>query len=111
MTRSKEYLIPFSRESGDLEHYAGHEGDKYYEWRKNYMFSDTLTLIQMHRGRSAKYVEWMDSEGRTYPMFVKDFLDLAMNHKIVKGKATGQWTFQKRGQNFGVRLHVGWDNL
>jgi hypothetical protein len=91
---------------GSLLHYAyptthqsmGHTVD----WVKPFEFTATLTLEPgVKSGRSAKYVMWRDwMTDRVYPMFISEFVTLVREGKVEQGRASGRWTFRKRGQNF-----------
>jgi hypothetical protein len=78
-------------------------------WKENEPFHASLQLQHVISGRSAKYVVWTavnnPLDGRTYPMFVRDLLDLARTAGIQKGGiASGRWIATKRGQNFGLKV-------
>src|SRR4051812_20418369 len=64
-------------------------------------FTGTLKLIDYTKGRSAVNFIFQDmNTGRQYPMFLKDFFDLA--DKMTHGVITRKWTVVKRGQNYGI---------
>lgn len=63
-----------------------------------------LTLDGMRSGRSAKYVIWRDVNGRQFPMFITDLLDLITRGEVHKGTTTETMRVVKRGQNFGIAL-------
>lgn len=96
------YPIPFDAKTGNLLSYEDSWRD--VRWVDNYVFTDTLTYAGFGRGRSAVTIYWVDSIGRKYPMFIKDFDTLMRAGKVVGTTATGRWTFTKRGQNYGVRF-------
>ncbi|MBU5266253.1 hypothetical protein [Virgibacillus proomii] len=94
----RKYKIPFYE--GNLQSYPYIDD----EWRDNYVFEGTLEYKTYHRGRSSVTIEFSDSKGNTYGMFVSDFDDL-VNRKGLNGKKVhGKWTFVKKGQNYGIRL-------
>jgi hypothetical protein len=75
------------------------------DWRPNTPFLATLTLEGMIRGRSAAYFDWHDEDGRSYPMFLTDLVDLMKSAHVVQcGVVTAWWMAAKRGQNYGIRL-------
>lgn len=75
------------------------------EWRDNYVFHAILTVTGSERGRSAARVTLQDEEGHEYIMFLTDTVHLLQNAKtIAYGMIEGDWTFQKRGSNYGVKL-------
>ena len=84
-------------------HYAA--GYFKVEWKQNFEFDSVLGVRNMERGRSAKYLMWEDEQGREYPMFIVDLLDLLQRGIVHEGiTAPFTWTFRKRGQNYGIRL-------
>ena len=92
--------IPFTVD-GDLVEFAGHRAHD-YDFKENFTFTTTLTLQRTMRGRSAAKFIWTDPDDHTYPMFMKDMLEVAKTRTIEQGRCTGAWTFVKRGQNYGV---------
>jgi hypothetical protein len=74
------------------------------DWRPNTPFLATLTLRGMIRGRSAAYLQWADSGGRVYPMFLVDLVDLLKSRAVECGTVTAWWVVAKRGQNYGIQL-------
>ena len=77
-----------------------------YEWRPNTPFEECLTLEGMRSGMSAKYVIWRTMDGRTFPMFIADLIDLVRRAEngILGGQVTARWMVSKRGKNYGIRL-------
>jgi hypothetical protein len=69
----------------------------------NIVFNSTLKLIGQRRGRSAANFIWEDTNGNTFTMFMSSLIEL-IKHKGIKkgGKVTGNWTFVKRGMNYGI---------
>lgn len=95
--------IPFDKD-GNLLHYA-EKNQSYYgahEWKEVFEFYGTLKVTDYSRGRSAAYFHLKSQDGRRYPMFLTDFMEIIP--RIVYGSVTGIWTFAKRGQNFGLIL-------
>ena len=74
------------------------------EWKDNYEFETEMRIESISRGRSSATFILYDTEQRRYSMFMTDMLTLLKSGKVEKGTVSGRWTFQKRGQNFGVRL-------
>lgn len=111
--RPVSYLAPFAAD-GSLLHYAnpyrpcppvpGTSVGGGTHWRVVEPFDATLTIAAMHSGRSAKYTEWTDTDGRRYPMFVADLIALLSDAVIVRGTVSGTWIVRKRGENYGVRF-------
>jgi hypothetical protein len=112
-----EYKVPFGS-GGSLLDYASWEYDRDQsytrvwrcEWRDNKPFHLCLSLADMYSGRSAKGVIWRHEDGRTFPMFVVDLLDMLQHCVLSYGVAVGYWAVRKRGQNYGlVYLGQHWD--
>lgn len=105
--------VPFDSK-GNLMHYAH---DEYYyedevwtghdpDWRDNEPFIAQMTLVDMHRGRSAAYFTWEDEQGHIYPMFMSDLVDLLKKNAVAEGKTltSTQWIVKKKGMNYGIGL-------
>jgi hypothetical protein len=69
-----------------------------------YQGDATLTISDMHRGRSAAYFECVDEGGHRFPLFMTDLLEVVRALDIRRGTVAGRWVVCKRGQNYGVRL-------
>lgn len=98
---------------GSLLHYAEKvwDGSRYVDptMVPNDPFHATLRLSGMESGRSAKYVLWAavdPLDGRTWPMFVADLIELAQHATITNGVVSGRWQVCKRGQNYGLARAV-----
>lgn len=74
------------------------------EMRKIEPFNATMVVADFRRGRSAAQFIWKDEAGNTYPMFMRDMVDLLKNRTIESGKITDTWIVQKRGANYGIRI-------
>ncbi len=96
--------VPYD-EDGNLRHYKD-DGASEPVMRPNRPFQAELTLTGMRSGRSAKYLIWTDDDGRTYPMFVTDLMDVIREKGIAPGGRTGKlwWYVRKRGTNYGLAL-------
>lgn len=99
--------------NGGLLHYPRQEwnGVRYVDGPTlpNDPFHATLRLTGMESGRSAKYVMWAavsETDGRTWPMFVADLLDLLQHGTVTGGVASGRWQVRKRGANYGLARAV-----
>lgn len=110
--KTGNYEIPFNRK-GDLLHYPENEYEGQYPnyrtippiWRDNFQFTDTLKVAGMSRGRSAAYfILVSETDGRRYPIFMKEMHELISMSTLVKGVVKATWTFVKRGQNYGLSL-------
>lgn len=102
----------YSQPPGSLLEYAWTypPGDRYHdatdpdpriEWRKVEAWNATMSIEGIERGRSAARFIWRDADGRTFPMFMIDMLEVVK--RGVNGTAAW-WIVQKRGQNYGIRL-------
>ncbi|EGL19848.1 MULTISPECIES: hypothetical protein [unclassified Paenibacillus] len=74
------------------------------EWIDNKVFDDILTFTGYGRGRSSAVMHFSGSTGAEYNMFLTDTEDLIKAKDIVDGRVKAQWTFCKRGRNYGIRL-------
>jgi hypothetical protein len=101
MTKVTE--VPYSR-GGSLLHWADRRSPD-VRWLPNDPFQGVFRLAGMRSGRSAKYVLLGTDDGREFPMFVTDLLDV-LNRSGISGGLTGNgpWIVRKRGQNYGVAL-------
>lgn len=94
-------------DDGNLLHYP-HEVHGYRPerqvWRSNEAFEATLTMISMTRGRSAAYLLWKASDGRVFPMFLSDLVDVLAGKVIDHGVVHGVWQVRKAGHNYGLAL-------
>lgn len=67
---------------------------------KNFIFKDTLTYTGFSKGRSSVKFNFVGSDGSEYEMFTKDFSELVKVESV--NKITGEWSFVKRGANYGL---------
>lgn len=75
------------------------------EWRDNYIFHATLSVTGTTRGRSAARINLQDDQGRKYEMFLSDVVDLLIHAPtIAYGMIEADWTFIKRGSNYGIKV-------
>lgn len=96
---------PYLREALDDERDEWYEKARQRTWRDNYIFTATMTVVSMSRGRSAAYFHLIDERGKQYTMFMTDMVDMVKRARMItQGVVTGRWTFQKRGNNYGVKL-------
>lgn len=95
----KTYKIPFNK-NGEVPHFP--IGD--VTWEDNYVFSTSLKFHEFRRGRSAAYATFIDSSnGKVHNVFLIDFTDMVPY--LNEGVISGNFTFAKRGQNYGVKIH------
>lgn len=85
-------------------YYRGKPDSTMIEWIGNFEFQDTITIINFSRGQSASNFICKDSKNNEYQIFMKDMLDIILHVNIKKGKIHGNWTFVKRGCNYGIAL-------
>ena len=95
------YKIPLDNRTGHPMTYSSNEA--YTEWVENWVFSDILKLKKLKRARSAAHLIFVSLQTDIeFTMFLKDFLDC--NEQLNGGILRGQFTFQKRGMNYGIRM-------
>ncbi len=97
----KPILIPFSTD-GSVPFIPDPQGA--YDWRENFIFSDTLRFIDYCRGSSRCGFSVASSEGHIFYMFQRDVLKAIQNRLIDSGRMHGAWTFVHRGVAFGVTI-------
>ena len=106
--------IPFHPKTGDQMTYPENasrwDGVKSISippnWRPNGPFKTKMEICGMERGRSAAHFTLRDDASKEYTIFMSDLLDVLKNHGIIKGWTEElTWSFCKRGQNYGVKLH------
>lgn len=97
--------IPFNEKGSLIGHVDAWNRDK-VRWQPNVPFRAVLTIDSFSRGRSAANYDLLDRHGNQYTMFMTDMLDLLLTTTITKGKTELlMWSFCKRGQNYGVKIH------
>ncbi|WP_238009469.1 hypothetical protein KZZ52_26640 [Dactylosporangium sp. AC04546] len=72
--------------------------------RPNEPFKAALQVEMMESGRSAKYLIWRDGDGRRFPMFIIDLVDMLQRAEVLQGAVEATWIVRKRGQNYGIAL-------
>lgn len=94
---NKEIQIPFDKLGNQMSYPMG-----CYKWKKNYKFKGTLQFKHFLRGCSAANAIFENEKGKTLVMFLKDLSEAIpyMNNGIIQG----EFTFVKRGQNYGITL-------
>jgi len=80
--------------------------DESVAWRPNEVFSGTLRLAGVDRTSPGTHrCIWRSDDGRTYPMFTVDLVDMIMTRGIGKGGLVHErWTVRRAGRNFGLVL-------
>ena len=92
-----EYQIPFDKDGNQL-----HYPEWNCEWHANTTFTAIMTYDGYSRGRSAAYAHLRDEYGKRYTAFMCELDKLIP--VLDYGSTAGVWTFEKRGQNYGVKL-------
>jgi len=97
----KELNIPYDK-NGDMIQW-----DHDYQIagrRDNSIWNDVLRYGGCGRGRSAAYFIWHSIfTNRRYYMFMSDMNDILLTTDIVDKEIKGQFTYVKKGQNFGIQ--------
>lgn len=98
------YKIPFN--NGKMMGYADAWDEKQvgFEWRDNYTFIETMEIDTYGRGRSSVTIYLRDENNNRYEMFISDFVEAMQTVFVSDGKFTGEFTFVKKGKNYGVQL-------
>ena len=105
-SKISKYQIPFNQ-SGNLCRYCETWAlkDGTITMRDNFVFHDTMEIEGYGRGRSAAYFSLKSTTtNKTYDMFLTDFFALIHDCVVTNGIVEANWTFCKRGQNYGMRL-------
>lgn len=102
MAKTGAYAIPFDKDGNQLHYCDAWEVRKGAQYLDNHEFDGTLRVTGMARGRSAAYfyAEIVET-GKRVTIFCKDLMDAIPF--IDRGLIRGRFTFQKRGQNYGIR--------
>lgn len=111
MAKEQIRMIPVKRDTEEMLKYVGRnykyepDGNDYYKWVQNHMWSDTINIVGMERGQSsAHFIVKSEVSGKTYYMFMKDLLNMILNHTIEKGRISGCFTYVQRGKNYGIKI-------
>jgi len=99
--KAGNYKIPFDAQGNQLTYYHP-RWDHDVTLVDNFKFTDTLTLDGMSRGQSAAHFQMKRKDGTQVTVFMTDLCD--MIPKFCNGEITGEFTFVKRGQNYGCAL-------
>ena len=94
------------RKLGKDKHKDGERVRINYDWRPNVPFKTKMEIRKTNRGRSAANFTLRDDASKEYTIFMVDLLEVLQKHSITKGWTEElTWSFCKKGQNYGVRLH------
>lgn len=94
-------------DNGDVLHYPERylmkNGGRWETWHNPWY--GELRIDGMTNGRSAKYLNLVDANGRKYPMFISDLVAGINNGTLTieAGVLSGYWTGSKRGSNYGIK--------
>ena len=95
-------MFPFR--DGELMPYCGVR-DTGVEWKENFVFHDDLRYDGYYRGCSAAGFQFVSEEnGKRYNMFLTDFDNAMKTRRFFKDHLIGEFTFVKRGQNYGIKI-------
>ena len=72
-------------------------------WKPNEEIELTLHYNDYSRGRSSVTFYWVDDDGHTYPMFIKD-VDELLRRDIGTSCIHAIFTYVKRGANYGIKF-------
>ncbi len=91
--------VPFCSLTGNLLPYA-----VWYDpidWQPNFEFYDNVVLLGIKQGKMQ--CQSLDNE-TCYQMFLEDFHQVLLHNIIDYGVVLAEWTFVKRGENYGIKL-------
>ena len=99
--------IPFDSK-GNQEHYPEEWGSHRCDWQPNFKFHGRLIFLEFTRGRSAAYASFARLEGgqqrSRVTVFLKDLAEMITHPNWKGGIIEAEFTFCKRGQNYGCKL-------
>ena len=100
-TKRKPVEVPFDKD-GNMMSYGGYSVD---HMRPNYTFKSAMFVDSFSRGRSAATITLRDPAGKTYEMFMRQFMVVIENCTIIEGDIPERkWTFVKQGSNYSIKL-------
>ncbi len=104
-----KYKIPFDSKGNQLSYY---DGDWGYSLdggsvkailKSNFVFEDTLEIIDFSRGQSSAVFNIISkTDGKHYSMMMSEIIHVIRNHKIDCGVFSGKFTFKKKGMNYSL---------
>ncbi len=107
----REYIVYCSRtfqKQGVFNETVGEWLTLDIQFHEPHEFTDTLEIIEGHRGRSAAQVELKSTtKNWYYIMFFGGFLKAMKKLEVKDGKFTGTFRHVQRGQNYGIELVDG----
>ena len=111
MAKEQIRMIPVKRDTEEMLRYVGWtyerkpDGEDYFKWIPNHIWSDTINIVSIERGQSAAhFIVKSEVTGKTYYMFMKDLLNMLLNHTVENGRISGAFTYVQRGKNFGIKI-------
>lgn len=113
MAKKEPLMIPFSTRDGSLVQYTGcmpntpqdeRWNNGQWIWKENFIFEDEIQFIGFYRGCSSAGATFKSlNDGKKYNVFLKDLSDMILSDEFRSGIIHGQFTFVKRGQNYGLK--------
>lgn len=121
---SRILWIPFETKTGNLLEYVNYSREEIDDDTKradieknsrtayrdgivflqNYVFTDALEFTGFSFGRSACRAQMKSGKGQIYPLYISEFEKLLLAGKMNGTKITGNWTFSKKGSNYGLTV-------
>lgn len=96
-------VVPFSEDGSRMQTKSQWKT----EWRKVSVFRSQMKIVGYGNTQSSAYVELMDNQGITYPMYIGDLQIVLMTRNIIKGFIEESlWDFRKIGNSYGIVLKV-----
>jgi hypothetical protein len=108
---SMNYKIPFGPDYKGVRRLITYEHPSYQtkgvEWKDNYIFKDSMQILEYSRGRSSILFSLKSqTDGTEYSVFVSDMMDIISSCTITNGLIMDkEWTFIKKGSNYGMKLY------
>jgi hypothetical protein len=107
-------MIPFRTRDGSLLQYTGTLPNSSQDercnngrwiWKENFIFNDDIQFLGFYRGCSSAGATFKSlNDGKEYNVFLKDLSDMILADGFRSGIIHGQFTFVKRGQNYGLKF-------
>ncbi len=74
-----------------------------YEWKEPFEFQDQLEIVSYTTNRAAVYFHLVSSTtGKSYTMFLSDYMQMLRTHLIFKGVVSSRWGFRQQSEYFGI---------
>lgn len=92
--------VPYD-DHGDLMHRPAALA-RVHRWGPNDPFNCLLFVLGAAPAGRETHVLWRSAEGRIFPMFLADLVEMLQRADVVAGGVQGRWIVRKRGQRYGV---------